>query len=63
MATKKQQKKQVLNSMSLDELCILRDSLYRYYKKYSCVLPPLERKSLISVLTSVMCSIDNLKSV
>ncbi|MEO3421951.1 hypothetical protein [Bacteroides xylanisolvens] len=56
-------KKKISNPMSLAELCSLRDSLYRYYKKHSCVLPSSERKALISVISSVMCSIDDLKNV
>lgn len=56
-------KKKVFKPMSLAELCSLRDSLYHYYQKHSCTLSPLERKSLISVISSVMCSIDELKSV
>ncbi len=62
MATKIRKKK-VLNPMSFDELCALRDSLHDYYRRYFNVIPSSDRASLVSAILSVMDSIDKFKSV
>lgn len=60
MATKKQQKKQVLNPMSIDELRELRASLVRYYIQNYFVLSLSERISIVTIISSLIDSIDGL---